>query len=289
MSDIQDIFPINQKEDEEFSIYRIYYRDLHEENSMSIEDENKPSIKEQNDEFTEVKEDTKQIVLDKNKGKKTNENDIIDIKEQDIPSIEDLPIFTPIKIDYSKDYIQEPDLENYNSNANIQKEFNTKLFYIGSMFKKIRGKVFKIIKDYLDDKFKNNGIKINFSFMNINQQMSKNENKKYLNMSLKELLKTIKDEEGQYILTEKKEKILTTLENDKTEKNFRILLNTKIEDIYIKFFKSNEYQELIKELIDDDKYGYAYIHFFVKNAKKFVSYYKNDEQEDEKEVEENNA
>jgi hypothetical protein len=256
---------------------------------MSIEDENKPSIKEQNDEFTEVKEDTKQIVLDKNKGKKTNENDIIDIKEQDIPSIEDLPIFTPIKIDYSKDYIQEPDLENYNSNANIQKEFNTKLFYIGSMFKKIRGKVFKIIKIYLDDKFKNNGIKINLSFMKINQQMSKNENKKYLNMSLKELLKTIKDEEGQYILTEKKEKILTTLENDKTDKSFRILLNTKIEDIYIKFFKSNEYQELIKELIDDDKYGYAYIHFFVKNAKKFVSYYKNDEQEDEKEVEENNA
>ena len=284
MSDIQDIFAINQNEDEEFPIYKIYYRVLHEEN-MSIEDENKPrkSKEEQNDEFTEVKEDTEQIVLDKNKGK------ILDIKEQDIPSIEDLPIFTPIKIDYSKDYIQEPDLENYNSNANIQKEFNTKLFYIGSMFKKIRGKVFKIIKNYLDDKFKNNGIKINFSFMKINQQMSKNENKKYLNMSLKELLKTIKDEEGQYILTEKKEKILTTLENDKTDKSFRILLNTKIEDIYIKFFKSNEYQELIKELIDDDKYGYAYIHFFVKNAKKFVSYYKNDEKEDEKEVEENNA
>jgi len=280
--------------DEEFSIYRIYYRVLHEENSMSIEDENKPRepIEEQNDEFTEVKEDTEQIVLDKNKGKileNKKTNDIIDIKEQDIPSIEDLPIFTPIKIDYSKDYIQEPDLENYNSNANIQKEFNTKLFYIGSMFKKIRGKVFKIIKIYLDDKFKNNGININFSFMKINQQMSKNENKKYLNMSLKELLKTIKDEEGQYILTEKKEKILTTLENDKTDKSFRIFLNTKIEDIYIKFFKSNEYQELIKELIDDDKYGYAYIHFFVKNAKKFVSYYKNDEKEDEKEVEENNA
>ena len=280
--------------DEEFSIYRIYYRVLHEENSMSIEDENKPRepIEEQNDEFTEVKEDTEQIVLDKNKGKileNKKTNDIIDIKEQDIPSIEDLPIFTPIKIDYSKDYIQEPDLENYNSNANIQKEFNTKLFYIGSMFKKIRGKVFKIIKIYLDDKFKNNGIKINLSFMKINQKMSKNENKEYLNMSLKELLKTIKDEEGQYILTEKKEKILTTLENDKTDKSFRILLNTKIEDIYIKFFKSNEYQELIKELIDDDKYGYAYIHFFVKNAKKFVSYYKNDEKEDEKEVEENNA
>lgn len=103
--------------------------------------------------------------------------------------------------------------------------------------------------------------------MNINQQMSKNENKKYLNMSLKELLKTIKDKEGQYILTEETEKILTTLENDKTEKSFRILLNTKIEDIYIKFFKSNEYQELIKELIDDYKYIYAYIHFFVKNRK----------------------
>ena len=107
-------------------------------------------------------------------------------------------------------------------------------------------------------------------------------------MSLKELLKTIKDKEGQYILTEETEKILTTLENDKTEKSFRILLNTKIEDIYIKFFKSNEYQELIKELIDDDKYGYAYIHFFVKNTKKFVSYYKNEE-EDENEDEGNNA
>jgi hypothetical protein len=59
--------------------------------------------------------------------------------------------------------------------------------------------------------------------------------------------------------------------------------------IYIKFFKSNEYQELIKELIDDDKYGYAYIHFFVKNAKKFVSYYKNEEEEDENEDEENSA
>ena len=249
MFNIQDIFAINQNENEESLGPRIYFRDLHfvcveirdEENSISKENGNKPKkpIKKQNEKFIEIKEDTEQIVPDKNKNKnvdfikignkKTKENDIIDIIEQDIPSIEDLPIFTPIKIDYSKDYIQEPMFENYYSNEEIKKEFNTKLFYIGSMFKKIRGKVFKIIKDYLDDKFKNNEKKINFSFMNINQQMSKNENKKYLNMSLKELLKTIKDKEGQYILTEETEKILTTLENDKTEKSFRILLNTKID------------------------------------------------------------
>ena len=167
MFNIQDIFAINQNEDEESLGPRIYFRDLHfvcveirdEENSISKENGNKPKkpIKKQNEKFIEIKEDTEQIVPDKNKNKnvdfikignkKTKENDIIDIIEQDIPSIEDLPIFTPIKIEYSKDYIQEPMFENYNSNKNIQKEFNTKLFCIGSMFKKIRGKVFKIIKN----------------------------------------------------------------------------------------------------------------------------------------------
>ena len=57
------------------------------------------------------------------------------------------------------------------------------------------------------------------------------------------------------------------------------MLKMKLEDIYNEFIRSNEFQELIKKLRDEDKYGYAYIHFVVKKAKNFVAYYKGKKQE----------
>ena len=57
------------------------------------------------------------------------------------------------------------------------------------------------------------------------------------------------------------------------------MLKMKIEDIYNEFLRSNEFQELIKELIDNKDYNYPYIHFVVKKAQNYVAYYKGEKQE----------
>lgn len=295
---------INPEIEDDVSLYdKIYFRNQNldyidlsgQDNSMSIEKEEKSENQEmaKNEKFKEVEEKTNQITQDnktkifdvkkiENKTKEVEINKIIE-QEQNIDSNEDLLIFTKPKIFYSDDYLKEPEFECYydyvdgKKKIKIKEEFNTKLFYIGSMYKKVRGKVFKIIKNYFKKKFEKYGIKNKFSFKDTNQNMSKTTNKYYLNMTLKELLKYIKDDNGRYILNEETEKILSILEKDNNDKMCGILLNTKIEEIYKKYFKSNEYQELIKELIDsnnNDKYKYAYIHLFVKRMEKFVEYYK---------------
>ena len=285
---------------------KIYFRNQNldcidlsgQDNSMSIEKEEKSENQEmaKNEKFKEVEEKTNQITPDnktkifdvkkiENKTKEVEINKIIE-QEQNIDSNEDLLIFTKPKIFYSDDYLKEPEFECYydyvdeKKKIEIKEEFNTKLFYIGSMYKKVRGKVFKIIKNYFNKKFEKYGIKNEFSFKDTNQNMSKTTNKYYLNMTLKELLKYIKDDNGRYILNEETEKILAILEKDNNDKMCGILLNTKIEEIYKKYFKSNEYQELIKELIDsnNNKYNYDYIHLFVKRMEKFVEYYKKAEE-----------
>ena len=48
----------------------------------------------------------------------------------------------------------------------------------------------------------------------------------------------------------------------------------KMKDIYIEFFTSQEYQDLIKKLRDEGN-TYFYIYTFIENNKNLVKYYEN--------------
>ena len=143
-----------------------------------------------------------------------------------------------------------------------------------NMSKKVKGKISKRLLKILKYKIKK------FSFQKFNQKSNKMKNKEYLNMRLKELLKNIyiefintKTKNNVNILKEDDKKFLASLENDFDDEKLRPILNMKMEDIYIEFFKSKEYQDLIQELIDKGN-SYYYIFTFIQKNKHFVEYYK---------------
>ena len=77
-------------------------------------------------------------------------------------------------------------------------------------------------------------------------------------------------------MTEADENFIESLAGDDERKKY--ILNMKIEDIYNEFFDSKEYQDLIKDLEDDedikDDDKYSYIHTLVEANNNFVQYYK---------------
>jgi hypothetical protein len=248
------------------------------------------SEQEQNDDLNEEKNleeegikkfngqiETNQYLPDNNKiflitkewGNKTTKDDIKSVIE------EEFIIYNKIITDYAKDYIPEPVFQIY-INAKNNEEFKKKLYYEGNIYKKLKQKMFKPIKEILQKKF---GKEFKCPFTTICQSDGKEENKIYLSMTLKKLLTILKNDNGNFVFDEEKKNILEKLENDETDKKFGKMLKMKIEDIYNEFLRSNEFQELIKELIDNKDYNYPYIHFVVKKAQNYVAYYKGEKQE----------
>ena len=143
-----------------------------------------------------------------------------------------------------------------------------------NMSKKVRQKISSKLVEIFGDELKK------LSFKKFNQDGNSIKNKNYLNMSVKEFLINILLENinknttinNDYILTKVNEKFIESLAND--DERLKFILNMKMEDIYNEFFDSKEYQDLIKELIEQ-KNDYYYIHLFIKKNKNFVEYYKN--------------
>ena len=247
--------------------------DEHFKNEVNLDDEGNTNF--------DAKKETEHKVVDKkifniikDSEKKTKEDDIMTIEE------EKFIIYNEIINDYAKDYIPEPKVEIiYKIDEKIKGEFSKSLYKEGSIYKKLKEKMFEQINHILQKKFEEFGIKIKFSFRDICQNEVKEHNKTYLNMTLKKLLTILKNQNGKYVLDNEKKNILEKLENDENDKKIGKMLKMKLEDIYNEFIRSNEFQELIKKLRDEDKYGYAYIHFVVKKAKNFVAYYKGKKQE----------
>jgi hypothetical protein len=143
------------------------------------------------------------------------------------------------------------------------------------MFKKVRQELSHRFSKIFQYKLKKM-----ISFKNFNQNTKKIDNKKYLNMKLKELFKHIYIEDikknaknNKYYLTEEDEKFLAHIENDFGDEKLKPILNMKMEEIYIEFFTSQEYRNLIKKLRDKG-YTYYYIYTFIENNKGIVKYYK---------------
>ena len=155
-----------------------------------------------------------------------------------------------------------------------KKNKKTRKYDRDNMFKKVRQAIYSRLKKIFRYKLKK------LLSTNFNQNSKKINNKKYLKMKLKELLKHIyienikkKTKNNKYILTKEDEKFLAYIEKDFNDEKLKPILNMKMEDIYKEFFKSQEYQDLIEKLRNEGNY-YFYIYTFIEKNKGFVKYYK---------------
>jgi hypothetical protein len=198
------------------------------------------------------------------------------LKEENIQPIFHLFTKKPDdQIDYIKEYSETPTFKDFNLiNDDEERKDNKRKFNMDNMSKKVRQKISSKLVEIFGDELKK------LSFKKFNQDGNSIKNKNYLNMSVKEFLINILLENinknttinNDYILTKVNEKFIESLAND--DERLKFILNMKMEDIYNEFFDSKEYQDLIKELIEQ-KNDYYYIHLFIKKNKNFVEYYKN--------------
>jgi hypothetical protein len=132
------------------------------------------------------------------------------------------------------------------------------------IYKKIRGKFFhEIIKNKLNQKLENLKIIVRFVFTDISQNTKIEDNIKYLSLTLEEVLKSI----------DSNKKVFDELEKiDGGDEELKTILSAKMEYLYKEYFNSQEFQNSIKELIDNHEY-YDYIYLYIKKSKDFFDYY----------------
>ena len=241
-------------------------KDMKEEKDLEEDEKNSIGI-------NEVKDETPQVVPDKKEKifnvEKVEKNGIKNNKGKKDGIINDNPNKQFILFHEPSNEIEKT-IKKYllSPQFKISSENKTKrLYHMDSISKKTRQKISETIKKEFGGKLED------FRFKDFNKNTKSYDNKMYLNMTLKDLLKSPIITKNN-ISNEDIEKILESLENDKNNEKYRIILNMKMEDIYIEFFRSYEYQELILELINK-RYYFIYIHNFIKRNENFVNYYKN--------------
>ena len=144
--------------------------------------------------------------------------------------------------------------------------------------KKYQGYAFQWIKSKLNVELTKNNISSEFDFpLSLTTNVSIKENKKFLNMTIKELLLDKyeyekKDDKKAYniVVAEKNKKTIQSLKDKNIEK-IEIILKKKLKDVYIEYIESNSFKEKVKKL--GKKYPSQYISKFIKDAKNIVKYY----------------
>ena len=191
-----------------------------------------------------------------NKVNKNIQNEHMDIT----PDIKFL-IFEKAKTDNTSLFLSQPIFSQWVPGKGIIK---TRKYTNDDIFKKIRGKFFhEIVIGKLNRILEKMNIQIKFEFTIISQNSNIEDNIKYLNSTLKEVLKTVKF--NQIVLDE-----LEKLGDDAEEIN--LILNAKMQYLYKEYFDSEEYQKSIGEMIEKKEY-YDYIYLYIKKSQQFFNYY----------------
>ena len=158
-------------------------------------------------------------------------------------------------------FLSQPIFTHWVPNKGIIK---TRKYTNDDIFKKIRGKFFhEIVIGKLNRILEKMNIQIKFEFADISQNSNIEDNIKYLNSTLKEVLRTVKF--NQLVLDE-----LEKLGDDAEEIN--LILNAKMQYLYKEYFDSEEYQKSIGEMIEKKEY-YDYIYLYIKKSQQFFNYY----------------
>ena len=209
---------------------------------------------------TIIKRIFKIIKVEKEK-KQNKVNKNVQYEHMDItPGIKFL-IFEKAKTDNTSLFLSRPIFSQWVPGKGIIK---TRKYTNDDIFKKIRGKFFhEIVIGKLNRILEKMNIQIKFEFTVISQNSNIEDNIKYLNSTLKEVLRTVKF--NQIVLDE-----LEKLGDDAEEIN--LILNAKMQYLYKEYFDSEEYQKSIGEMIEKKEY-YDYIYLYIKKSQQFFNYY----------------
>lgn len=150
------------------------------------------------------------------------------------------------------------------------------------MRKRIKSDYYRNILKYLNalliNKNKeNSNLKFGFLPQCLISNVTKDYNKKVMEMTLKEMIldksfelfskKKEKDEK----IWQKNKKIIDYIENN-LDKNINLILNTNMKDLYKEYLNSDEFANSIKELKEEGKY-FDYIKNYIQVANHYVEYY----------------
>ena len=209
---------------------------------------------------TIIKRIFKIIKVEKEK-KQNKVNKNVQYEHMDItPGIKFL-IFEEAKTDNTSLFLSRPIFCQWVPGKGIIK---TRKYTNDDIYKKIRGKFFhEIVIGKLNRILEKMNIQIKFEFTVISQNSNIEDNIKYLNSTLKEVLRTVKF--NQIVLDE-----LEKLGDDAEEIN--LILNAKMQYLYKEYFDSEEYQKSIGEMIEKKEY-YDYIYLYIKKSQQFFNYY----------------
>ena len=154
-----------------------------------------------------------------------------------------------------------------------------------NMRKKINTDFYQNLTKFINSKLKDpEAQQKNLKFSNFPQcivaNVTKELNKKLMNMTLKELI--LDDSFKNF--NQLKERDITNYENNKAvinylenkyckDVNYNIIMKMKMKDIYNKYLKSDEFQKSIEELKESGKFYFEYIKNYIEVAKNVVDYY----------------
>ena len=152
-------------------------------------------------------------------------------------------------------FLSQPIFTHWVPNKGIIK---TRKYTNDDIYKKIRGKFFhEIVIGKLNRILEKMNIQIKFEFADISQNSNIEDNIKYLNSTLEEVLKTVKFNQKTFDELEKL--------GDDVEK-IKPILNAKMQYLYKEYFDSEEYQKFIGEMIEKNEY-YDYKYLYIKIIK----------------------
>ena len=154
-----------------------------------------------------------------------------------------------------------------------------------NMRKKINTDFYQNLTKFINTKLKDpEAQQKNLKFSNFPQcivaNVTKELNKKIMNMALKELI--LDDSFKNF--NQLKERDITNYENNKAvinylenkyckDVNYNIIMKMKMKDIYNEYLKSDEFQKSIEELKESGKFYFEYIKNYIEVAKNVVDYY----------------
>lgn len=154
-----------------------------------------------------------------------------------------------------------------------------------NMRKKINTDFYQNLTKFINSKLKDpEAQQKNLKFSNFPQcivaNVTKELNKKIMNMALKELI--LDDSFKNF--NQLKERDITNYENNKAvinylenkyckDVNYNIIMKMKMKDIYNEYLKSDEFQKSIEELKESGKFYFEYIKNYIEVAKNVVDYY----------------
>ena len=154
--------------------------------------------------------------------------------------------------------------------------------------KRIKSDFYRVIRKNLNSKINSKDINLKKSFdfpQTMITNVSKNHCEKNLNMTLKEILEFYYKTNNQEInsknlmISENNKSIILLLENKKIY-DLENIFSMKIVDLYNEYSKSNQFQESIRELINEGNY-FDYIKKYIEVAENLVNYYQESSCEEE--------